>query len=823
MAGFAAREIVRETSTERTKRLKERYLEAELRLDLTWPLLITEYFKQTEGQPIVERRAGAFKYAIENSPPIIRDDELIVGSQSRYIRGSHPYPEFAVKWIREELEREPDQEEEKIFQVGEGGGIAKEHTFIVYKYTEEDRTILEDLVSYWEGRSLECIARRYFKEMGRGEELDRAEASLLVTPMNFPTPEGRFVLDYGKVLRIGFNGIKKEIEEGERRLKVVTIDDFRKVQFYKAARSCCEGIITWANNHASFAESLAHEESDPQRKKELEQIAETCRWVPAHPPRTFYEALQSFWFTHLAGLVESGAMGMSPGRFDQFMYPFYRDDRDRGTVTTEEVMELLECLRIKFSEVQRITSRAWEGLSSGGLFQNMILGGITPKGDDASNELSHLLIESALTMQTVQPTLSIRYNNKVSEGFLLKGIELLKTGIGMPAWFNDNVAIPHFLSYTKASLEEARDYAMGGCSEMQLPGCRYGINIPGFVNEAKCLELALNDGIDPVSGHQIGVKTGVVDEMSFEQLVEAYKKQQAHAFTLQADFWNLVMGVHRECTPLIYCSVLTDDCIEKGLCMDDGGVRYKDSPTLLISGMINVANSLAAIKKSVFDDQAVTLKALKAALDANFEGDDYKVVHKQLLAAPKFGNNDDYVDSIAQQVYNDYYQEVFTHLNYFGVPYTPGALSISAHPVFGKACGALPDGRKAGVSLCDAGVSAFPGTDKKGPTSLILSASRIDALPTLSVLFNMKFHPTALKGLKGAKNLLSLIKTFFDLGGWHIQFNVVDSAMLKDAQMHPENYRDLVVRVAGFSAYWAELSKQVQEEIIARTEFGSCC
>jgi len=321
----------------------------------------------------------------------------------------------------------------------------------------------------------------------------------------------------------------------------------------------------------------------------------------------------------------------------------------------------------------------------------------------------------------------------------------------------------------------------------------------------------------------VGVKTGVLDdEMSFEQLVEAYKKQQTHAFTLQADFWNLVMGVHRECTPLTYCSVLTDDCIEKGLCMDDGGVRYKDSPTLLISGMINVANALAAIKKCVFDDQAVTLRALKAALDANFEGDDYKVVHKQLLAAPKFGNNDDYVDSIAQQVYDDYYKEVFTHLNYFGIPYTPGALSISAHPVFGKACGALPDGRKAGVSLCDAGVSAFPGTDTKGPTSLILSASRIDALPTLSVLFNMKFHPTALKGLKGAKNLLSLIKTYFDLGGWHIQFNVVDSALLKDAQVHPENYRDLVVRVAGFSAYWVELSKAVQEEIIARTEFGSC-
>ena len=822
MAGYAAREIEREPSTGRTQRLKQRYLEAELRLDLSWPLYITEYFKQTEGQPIVERRGGAFKYAMEKLTPVIRDDELIVGSQAKYVRGSHPYPEFAISWIKEELERESDQKEEKVFQVGEGGGIAREDTFIVYKFTEEDRKILEDLISYWEGRSMECIARRYFKEMGRGEELDSAESSLLVTPMNFPTPEGRFVLDYEKVLTVGFNGIIEGIDERECRLRVVTMDDLKKLVFYKAARGCCEGIITWANNYASEAEKLAKKETNSRRKKELKKIAETCRWVPANPPRTFYEALQSFWFTHLAGLIEGGAMGMSPGRFDQYMYPFYQKDKEEGDITREETIELLECLRIKFSEIQRVASRAWEGLASGGLFQNMILGGITPKGDDASNELSHLLIESAITLQTVQPTLSIRYNDKVSEDFLLKGIELVKTGIGMPAWFNDNVAIPHFLSYTKASLEEARDYAMGGCSEMQLPGSRYGINIPGFVNEAKCLELALNDGIDPVSGQQVGVESGTVEEMDFEQLMEAYKKQQAHALTLQADFWNLVMGVHRESTPLVYCSVLTDDCIEKGLCMDDGGVRYKDSPTLLISGMINVANSLSAIKKCVFEDQAFTMKQLKEALAANFEGNGYAKMRKKLLAAPKFGNDDDYVDSIAKQLYDEYYQEVFKHLNYFSVPYTPGALSISAHPIFGKACGALPDGRKAGISLCDAGISAFPGTDTNGPTALILSGSKIDALPTLSILFNMKFHPTALHGIKGAQDLLSLIKTFFDLGGWHIQFNVVDTEMLKDAQLHPENYRNLVVRVAGFSAYWVELSRQVQDEIIARTEFGAC-
>ena len=821
MATYTDREIKGEPSTERTKRLKERYLKAELRLDLTWPCLITDYLKRTEGQPIIEQRGGAFKYAMDNLTPIIRDDELIVGCQTRYIRGSHPYPEFAVSWIKEELQRGSDRNRETIFQVGEGGGIAKEDTFIVYACTEEDRKILENLVSYWDGRSMECISRRYFKEMGRGEELDGAESSLLVTPMNFPTPEGRFVLDYEKVLTIGFNGILKQINEKMNQLHVVTMKDIRKLAFYQAARCCCEGIIVWANNHAAEAEKLARKEVDAQRKKELEKIAGICRLVPANPPRTFYEALQSFWFTHLAGLVESGAMGMSPGRFDQYMYPFYKKDKKEGTITRAETIELLECLRIKFSEIQRVASRAWEGLSSGGLFQNMVLGGITSQGEDASNELSHLLVESAITMQTVQPTLSIRNNDKVSEDFLLKGVELVKTGIGMPAWFNDDVAIPHFLRYTRSTLEEARNYAMGGCSEMQLPGNRYGINIPGFVNEAKCLELALNDGVDPVSGRRVGVQTGPVEAMDFEQIVDAHKKQQAYALTLQADFWNLVMGVHRELCPLIYASVLTDDCIEKGLCMDDGGVRYKDSPTLLISGMINVANSLAAIKTCVFEEKAFNMKQLKDALAANFDEDGYEEIRRKLLDAPKFGNNDDYVDSIAKRLYDDYYHEVFEHPNYFGVPYTPGALSISAHPVFGKACGALPDGRKSSVSLCDAGVSAFPGTDTKGPTALILSASKIDAVPALSILFNMKFHPTAVKGIDGSRGLLSLIKTFFDLGGWHIQFNVVDTEMLRDAQLHPEDYRNLTVRVAGFSAYWVELSKQVQDEIIARTEFGN--
>jgi pyruvate-formate lyase len=455
------------------------------------------------------------------------------------------------------------------------------------------------------------------------------------------------------------------------------------------------------------------------------------------------------------------------------------------------------------------------------MFCNMVLGGCTKEGDDAGNELSLLVLESAIATQTNQPTISIRYNNKLSEDFLLKAIELDKTGIGMPAWFSDNVAITHFLQYHKASIEDARDWAIGGCSDMVIPGksnsekgCPFG-----FTNMAKYFELALNDGTDPRDGAFVGIRTGTVENMSYEEIVEAFKKQLVGGITFLSSYTNFVMGLFPHTIPQIYHSVLTDDCIERGKALNEGGERYDFGFSQFITGLINVVNSLAAIKYCVFENKFFTMKEMREALRANFEGKEE--IHRKLLDAPKFGNDIDYVDQIAADLYKFVADESLKIRGPMGKPLTPSAYSITIHPIYGKLCGALPDGRKAGVPLSDGAVSAFPGTDVSGPTALIRSATKIDALPYKSVQLNVKFHPTAIKGVKGSQALLSMIKTFFDLGGYFIQFNVVDSKMLRDAQRHPERYRELLVRVAGFTAYWVELSKSVQDEIIQRTEFST--
>jgi formate C-acetyltransferase/4-hydroxyphenylacetate decarboxylase large subunit len=810
------REVKGEPSTPRSRIVRERYLKAEPRVDPERAYLYTKSWKETEGEPVEIRRGKSFKYVMSNLTPVIREGELIVGNTTRYVRGSSPYPEFSVKWMKNVLKQVLDEDEKYV----DVGTYTKEANFGVYKISTEDLNMLKECIEYWDGRSLDCLARKYIGMTDWKDEFEAGESAQWFTRLGSEIPEGRLVLDYGKVLKLGFRGIIDEAKNWMKLLEVVTMDDFRKLAFYQGVINALEGVIQFAKNYANEARRLSKEEKNRDREKELLEIAERCEWVSENPPRGFKDALQLYWFTVLSGQIESFSFGFSPGRFDQYMYPFYRKDIDEGKITNKEVLELLELLRVKFTEIQRVCSRFWEGHGSGNLYQNMMLGGMKADGEDASNELSILVLQAAINQQTTQPTLSVRWNDKLNEEFLLKAIELVKTGVGMPAWFNDEVAIQHFLGYTGCTLEEARDYAMGGCTEMTLPGKRYGIVTPGFVNQAKCLELALNNGVNPIDGKQLGPKTGKIN--SFEDLHRAFLIQMQRAIELMCKGHAILMGVHRELVPLIFHSAVMDDCLEKGLSMDNGGIRYKDSPTILSVGMINVANSMAAIKKCVFEDKTFTLNELKKALISNFKGDGYASVHRKLLDAPKFGNDDDYVDLIAKELYEEFAEEVYKYKNYFGVPYTPGALSISSHPHFGRVCGASPDGRLAGVSLCDGAVSAFPGTDKNGPTSLVKSATKVDSIPHMVVLFNMKFHPTALKGIEGSKKLLSLIKTYFDRGGWHVQFNVVDTKMLRDAQRNPEKYRDLIVRVAGFSAYWVELSKAVQDEVIARTEYETC-
>lgn len=820
---YVPREICFEPSTARTKMLKQRYLDAVITIDCEYIHYLTEAYKQTGGMPVLLRRAWTHKYALEHITPVIRPGELIVGNKTRYVRGAIPYANYASDWILKELHKEKQNETlamDEYTEIGTGGGIAaKEGDFEIFgiaNITPADKKRLRDAAEYWKGKCLQDVGDSLWKNFYKDAEfVINGWKALLYTAPHDSCPEGRYVPAYDLVLNKGLKGLIKKMQEKIAKHEVTTPEECEKVLFWKAGIIACEGVIEFAKRYAEEARTLAKNERDPKQKKEYEEIAEICEWVPANPPRNFREALQSYWFTHLAGLMEGSFLGLSPGRADQYLYPFYKKDKEEGLITDKEVIELLECLRVKFTEVEYVASLSWSGLGSGNNFQHMMVGGLTRDGKSAENELSMLILDSAISMQTIQPTLGVIYTDKLSEDFLLKAIEVVKTGIGMPAWFNNDIAINHFLSHDKATLEDARDWSMGGCVEMQMQGNCYGIVQAGFINLVKVLELTIFDGVDPIS--KVRVCQPKKSLNTYEDVLNAYKENLALVIRVWQQYWNYVMAAHRITVPLVFNSVLIRDCIEKGKCLDDGGARYNTSPTTLCSGMVNVANSLAAIKKCVFEDKLLTLDELKQALAYNFKG--YERIHKKLLDAPKYGNDEDYVDSIYVDLWKSYCEYVSRQTNYLGEKYDPAALSISAHAPFGKACGATPDGRVAGRSLADAVQSAFPGTDVNGPTALINSAVKLDSVKMRSTQLNMKFHPSVLKGVDGSKKLLALIKTYFDKGGYHVQFNVVDSAMLRDAQKHPEKYRDLIVRVAGFSAYWVELGKSIQDEIIARTEY----
>jgi formate C-acetyltransferase/4-hydroxyphenylacetate decarboxylase large subunit len=466
------------------------------------------------------------------------------------------------------------------------------------------------------------------------------------------------------------------------------------------------------------------------------------------------------------------------------------------------------------TEIEYVASFSWEGLGSGNLFQNMIIGGTDENGRRGDNEISMLILQAAINCQTTQPTLSIWYDDSLSEEFLLKAIECVKTGCGFPAWFNLKIYIQHELQKSGLPVPVIRKYAtMGGCTEPTMEGMSYGIVQAGFINHGKLLELAMYGGKDQRTGLQF---TETKVPQNYDELIEAYKTHLEIAIQNWQSYWNIVMAAHRQTCNLIYSSVLIRDCIERGLSLDDGGAICNEVPTTLSTGMVNVANSLAAVKKLVEDQRLYTMAEVMEACKSNFKNNED--MRRKALDAPKWGNDDDYVDEIFVDLFNIYCDFVKNGINYLGKPYDPSMLAISTHTPFGKVTGATPDGRLTGVSLCDGVTSPFPGTDINGPVATILSAAKVDHTKIRGGLHNMKFHPSALKGISGSKKVISLIKTYFDYLGFQLQFNVVDTKMLRDAQKNPDKYRDLIIRVAGFSAFFVELSKSIQDQVIERTE-----
>jgi len=765
--------------------------------------LTTESWKETEGEPNVIRTAKAQANILDKIPIFIQEGEPIVGNgaskpmavESWAITG---WMKEGIDALREEGWEISNETEAQMASLNEYWGPRSAHQKYIDSM-DEDR-LWPFLQSGWmipPQMNREWASKIGFASSGLGVGLSLPEAWYTCVPLD-------------KMINRGLTSLIQEAEQEKRNLNFNDAGTMEKAHFLEAVIIAHKAVIRWANRYADLATAMAAEEKDPTRKKELERIAQTCRWVPANPARDFYEAIQYLWFLYviLASLV------MPLQRFDQYMYPFYKKDIREGTTTDEKVLELLQCLRIKDMEIMGVAGSAhrqkWSGLAK---WNNMVIGGVTPDGDDATSELTYLILEAAMRCQTPHHTITLRVHEGTPEALMLKALELVKTGIGMPAFVGDKSYIESFVS-KDVPLKVARDYYLIGCLDGTVPE---GMgNLFPMCATTVAWSWLVNNGMDPFARKQVGLATGDFESFeTFDDLMGALKKQIAHGMAMEAECRGRMFETVKGQFPDAFVPSLFTDGIKVGKSTCDRTLPYKIGHSMGPVGMTNMADSLAAIKKLVFDEKKVTLKELKAALAANWEG--YEEIRAMCLKAPKYGNDDDYVDSIVSELYR-FYAETAGAINGPRGKYNATAISISAHQVAGMLLGATPDGRYSGESLADGSVSPSQGKDTFGPTAAMNSAAKIDQTAYLATLMNMKLNPSALSSTEGMKNLSALIKTYFSLGGKHIQFNVVSKETLLDAQKRPEKHRDLIVRVAGYSAYYIQLSEGVQEEIIHRME-----
>ena len=787
--------------TDRVKKRKEEYLASTPHIDAARSRLVTESWKETEGESLDTRRAKLFAKVMEGLPTAIRDGELIVGSQSQFTQDWSCATDFNPGYI---------------FDLTKSEGPMRPSSMKVAEVTEGEIAGLLQDAAYWKGKSpSDAIAKAWHEVFG--DKIDDLEkAGLLIGPESKAIWAA--IPDYDKVLNRGLNGIIAEAKERLQEMSFVDKDDVKRYYFLEAVIIACEGAIKFAHRYAELARELASRESNPVRERELETIADVCDRVPANPARSFREAVQSFWFTHLCVNRESSWYAETPGRMDQYLYPFYERDLDKGRLSREEAAELLGCLWIKFSEMGVVKGGMWSSASEVNQGQDVTIGGMTSDGRDASNELTYLLLEVVRQVKTVQAPLYLRIHKGTPEELWLKAVEVNRDrGDGFPAFVNDEPVMLNFLG-KGIPVEEARDYVTAGCVH---PFVNHGsvFESPCYYNVAKIFELTLDNGVDPRTGKQLGLATGDPrDFSSFDELYDAFKKQTGYFVGLLAKAQHICWQVRREYYSLPFTSALTDDCLSRGLSGAAGGERY---PQLYYGfddrGHQNVANSLAAIKKLVYEEKKISMPELLETLAANFEGK--QGLQQMLLAAPKYGNDDDYVDEIHDDLSLWIQRRMAEENHVLGTSMMTSRGGATIHSAHGKKVGALPDGREAWTPLADGSLSPTQGTDVKGPTAIINSASRVNhtELSTAS-LFNMKFSKAALNNLETIQKLIAIIKTYFERGGYFVQFNLMGQEILLEAKKHPEKHRNLLVRVAGYSAYFVDLSSELQDDIIARTE-----
>ena len=805
--------------------------------------LITESYKETEDQPIITRRAKAFSHILHNIPIIIRDEELIVGSNSIAPRGCQTFPEFSFQWLEDEL----DTVETRIADP--------------FYISEQAKADLREVHKYWKGKTTSELATAYM-----APEAIRAIDHNIFTPGNyFYNGVGHVTVKYWEVLEIGYEGIMAKAQAELDHCNVGDGDYAERSRFLEAVIMSCQAVIDYANRYAKLALEMAEKCTDPQRKAELLVIASNCSKVPAKGATNFWEACQSFWFVQQLLQMESSGHSISPGRFDQYMYPYYKKDIESGAITRTAAQELIDCIWVKLNDLNKVRDAASaEGFAGYSLFQNLIVGGQNKDGEDVTNDLSFMCIEASMHVHLPAPSLSIRVWNGSPHDLLIKAAELTRTGIGLPAYYNDEVIIPA-LQNRGLSLADAREYNIIGCVEPQKAGKTEGWHDAAFFNMCRPLELVFGNGMD--QGEMVGIPTGDVTKMeTFDEFYDAYKKQMEYCISLLVNADNAIDVAHAKRCPLPFLSSMIDDCIKRGKTVQEGGAVYNFTGPQGF-GIANMADSLYAIRQLVYQEKKFTMEELKEALAWNYgKGLDeqsvrdittgilremtesgakvdadtaaavlksvmnaqmspekmarYQEIHDMIAEVPKFGNDLPEVDYFARDVAYTYTRPLQNFKNPRGGQYQAGLYPVSANVPLGGQTGATPDGRYAHTPVAD-GVSPSAGKDVNGPTAAASSVAKLDHfIVSNGTLFNQKFHPSALSGREGLEKFVALIRSYFDQKGMHMQFNVVSRETLLDAQAHPENYKHLVVRVAGYSALFTTLSKSLQDDIIRRTEQG---
>lgn len=784
--------------TPRVKRMREKYFETIPQITAERLVLATEAYQKFAGDAVPVFRAKVVNYIMENMTTLIMDDELIVGTSTNAYRGANLHPEFqSSSWY--------------ISDIDEFSSRTKDPYYIS---PQDKETILETL-KYWEGKSMEDLSDEVMPAKIKELEKDDIICVGLENGVS-----GETTCDHEKILTIGLKGYMQECQKNIDSMIPQTMEEQAKVDFWKACIIQCQGLITYAHRMAEEAERLASACTDEQRKKELLTIAENCRVVPENPPKTFQQALQAVWFVHVYFYIEVCTTACGFGRFDQYMWPFYEKDVIREkNITREEALEMLECLYLKTCEVYEVRDN-WYATAFAGypMWQILVVGGQTPDGKDATNDLSYLCLEAADDLQIKQPVMAVRVWENTPEDLIRFGCKMIQEGQANPGFFSDDAGIKISLDKGRGcTIEEARDWTIVGCTQ-PAPGGGSSDGSPdaGYVNMGKMIEFVLHNGVDPATGKLMGLQTGDPREFrNIEEFKDALKKQILHHYDLIRTGYNLMQSIHMNRYPVIFASMVTKGCVESGKSVQHGGAKYSTAG-LYVTGPANLADSIAAIEKCVFEDKDLTMDELIKACDTNFEGQER--LRQLLLNKPeKYGNNQAHVDSIYKEMMHFIAENVQQWQDARGGYYAFGIDSQTMNIPHGQVTGALPDGRLAGEPFCDAS-SPMMGRDINGPTATVKSvASMTPADLHEGALYNLRFDPHGVQGEEGKDVIEGVIKTYFEDGGQHIQINVVDNETLKKAQEKPEDYKGLMVRVAGYMAYFTELDKSAQDVIIYRT------